>query len=295
MGCDLYHNFAESRAVFLTANSILGFDIARLCFEGPEQELTETVNAQPALFVVSVAALAAVREAGVEAAQAAGHSVGEYAALYAAGAFENLKDALLLVRRRGELMQAAGQEHPGKMAAVLGLAADRVQKAIEVGQRYGIVDAANFNSPAQVVISGEKDAVAKAGEAALALGAKRVVPLKVTGAFHSRRMHKAALKMAEELAKVNIRDPLFPVVANASAQYVRTSAEVRDALARQIAGSVLWEESVRRMVADGIDGFLEIGPGTTLAGLIKRIVPDVPVWSVGDGPSLDAFLEATNR
>ena len=289
MGRDLYDNFTSSRSIFETANAVLGFDLTRLCFEGPEDELTRTINTQPALFVTSAAALAVIKEHGIFPAVVAGHSIGEYAALYAAGAI-TLEDALRLTLCRGELMQHASEENPGTMAAVIGLNTDGVRKAVEMSQEFGVVDAANFNSPGQVVISGEPAAVSKAGEMALGLGAKRAILLKVGGAFHSRLMKSAAAAMEAELQKANISDPEIPVVANVSADYVRSADEIRLSLAQQITGSVLWEDSIRKIAADGIDAFLELGAGTTLAGMIKRIVPDVPVASVGDKASLEAFL-----
>jgi [acyl-carrier-protein] S-malonyltransferase len=291
MGKDLYDNFDCSRKLFDQADEILGSRLSSLCFEGPEEELVRTVNTQPALFVTSAAAHAALIETGeFRPFVTAGHSVGEYAALYAAGALK-FEDALCLVRRRGELMQMASEQNPGTMAAIIGLDADGVRKALEMSQDAGIVDAANFNSPGQVVISGEVEAVSKAGEAALALGAKRVIPLKVGGAFHSRLMKSAAEGMMIELYEAPISEPEVPIVANVSAEFVRAADGIRQALAKQVMGSVLWEDSVRKMVECGVTGFVELGAGTTLAGMIKRIVPDVPTASIGDKASLEEFLE----
>lgn len=290
MGKDLYDNFDSSRKLFEQADEILGFRLSSLCFEGPEEELVRTINTQPTLFVTSAAAHAAFLETGQHKPfVTAGHSVGEYAALYAAGAL-TFKEALRLVRRRGELMQIASEQNPGTMAAVIGLDADTVRKAVEMSQDAGIVDAANFNSPGQVVISGEPEAVSKAGEAALALGAKRVISLKVGGAFHSRLMKSAAEGMMIELAEAPISESEVPVVANVSAEFVRAADGIRQALAKQVMGSVLWEDSVRKMVECGVTRFVELGAGTTLAGMIKRIAPDVPTASIGNKASLEEFV-----
>lgn len=289
MGRDLYESFSAAREVFDTADSVLQFKLSQIMFEGPEDELTRTVNTQPALLVSSVAALRVLESKGVRPAATAGHSVGEYAALVAAGAI-GLEEAVRLVRRRGELMNEVGASQPGTMAAILGLPSAEVGTAVEKAQEAGIVDVANYNSPVQTVISGSPEAVEEAGRIAKELGAKRVVPLKVSGAFHSRLMREAADAMKAELDKAVIIDPPVPVIANVTADYVRTADEVRSALANQIIGSVRWEESIRRMAEDGINGFIEVGPGTVLAGLIGRIVKDIFVTSVGDTGSLDSLI-----
>jgi len=289
MGLSLYESFAVAKEVFDVADSALGFELSKLMFEGPEDVLTQTVNTQPALLVASVAALRVAESKGIKPTVAAGHSVGEYAALVAAGAIE-LADAVRLVRRRGELMNEAATSQPGMMAAVLGLSAEEVRSAVEKAQSAGAVDVANYNSPGQVVISGEPAAVEEAGRIAKEAGAKRVLPLKVSGAFHSRMMAEAAEAMKAELNRANIQDPVIPVVANVTADYVRTADEVRSALAGQITGSVRWEESVRKMAEDGIEGFIELGSGTVLAGLINRIVKDVFVTSVGDAKSVELVI-----
>lgn len=288
MARDLYESFSESRAILETANDVLGFDLKQLMFEGPEDDLTRTVNTQPALLTASVAVLVAVRSAGFKASFCAGHSVGEYAALVAGGALR-FEDAVKLVRRRGELMDAAAREHAGTMAAVIGLPAEEVKAAVDEAQVAGAVDVANYNSPGQVVITGEADAVAEAGRIAKERGAKRVLPLKVSGAFHSRLMSGAAEAMRAELECVTITDPTIPVIANVTADYVRTADDVRKALAEQVRGSVRWEESVRRMAADGAETFVELGPGNVLAGLVNRTLESPVVAGIGDKASLEAF------
>lgn len=292
MGKDLADTFPVARKIFDRANDVLGFDLASLCFEGPEEELKKTVNAQPALLTTSTAVLAVLLECEPMPVYAAGHSVGEYAALVAAQAI-SFEQALKLVRRRGELMQQAAEAHPGTMAAVLGLSADKVKQVVKDCRQSGIVDAANFNTPEQIVISGEVEAVRQACEAALAAGAKRTVELNVSGAFHSRLMADAASAMEDELEKAEISDPKVPVVANVTADFVYTAGEIRQALAKQVAGSVRWEESVRRMISDGVTQFVELGSGTVLAGMIRKIDRNVSVVSVGDAASVRKYATKT--
>ncbi|MBP6962799.1 MAG: ACP S-malonyltransferase [Armatimonadetes bacterium] len=289
MGKDLHDRFPVVRDVFDAADCTLGFPLSGLCFDGPEEDLRLTSNTQPALFTVSVAVLRLLESEGIRPDVVAGHSIGEYAALVAAraAAFEN---ALRLVRRRGELMQAAGVKYPGTMAAVIGLSADQVREICSRAQEVGIVDVANYNSPGQVVISGEARAVEAASGYASEAGAKRVMPLNVSGAFHSRLMQPAADELAAELAATAIVDADIPVVANATADYVRSADEIRSALSKQIAGSVRWEESILKMVSDGIGGFVEVGPGKVLGGLIKRTTDSADVANVGDVESLEAFV-----
>jgi [acyl-carrier-protein] S-malonyltransferase len=289
MGKDLYDLFPEAREVYDQADDILGIPVTRLCFEGPEDNLRLTVNTQPALFVTSIACLRLLEINGVRPAVVAGHSIGEYAALVAAGAL-TFESALPLVRKRGELMQEAAKEHPGAMAAIIGLDSESATNLCKQAAASGIVDVANFNSPGQIVISGETTAVEAASELARRAGARKVIPLNVSGAFHSPLMTGAAGKLAVELERVAFRDAEIPVVANVSADYVKTAGEIKDVLARQIAGSVRWEESVTRMVNDGVGLFVEVGAGKVLCGLIKRTVDSVEVANVGDAASLDEFL-----
>ena len=276
MGKELAESFPVAADVFARADKALGFSISDLCFNGPEDDLKQTINTQPALFVTSAAAFEVALQKGLSAAFAAGHSVGEYAALYAAGAF-SLEEGLKLVRTRARLMQEAGEANPGTMAAILGLSPDQVCQAIDKAAGAGIVTAANFNSPVQTVISGQVGAVARASEIATEMGAKRVVPLNVSGAFHSPLMQNAADALLEALKAAEINDPVTPVVANYTADFETTAAEVRDNLAKQITGSVRWVESVNRMLDAGAEGFIELGSGNVLAGLIKRIAPEAEI------------------
>lgn len=294
MGRDLYENSPAARQVFDAVDAACGFAVSRLCFEGPEEALKETKNTQPALFAVSVAALAACRETGLEPAAAAGHSVGEYAALVAAGAFD-VHTGARLVKARGEAMAEAAALRAGTMAAVLGL--DPGTVAESCGQVYneGVVITANLNAPGQVVVSGEVPAVEAVSALLKQKGAKRVVPLAVSGAFHSPLMDPASAVMKGVLELSEIQNPLSPIVANVTANYARTAHEVRENLARQVAGPVRWVETIERLVGDGYTTFIECGPGNVLAGLIKRIAPEAVTYSVGDTASLAAAKEAVRQ
>jgi len=272
MGQDLWEQSPAARAVFAQADDVLAFPLSKLCFAGPEEVLRETANAQPAILVVSLAALAALEEAAGERLSplfTAGHSLGEFTALVAAGALSGA-DALRLVRRRGELMSAAGQERPGAMAAVLGADDAAVEEACAEAAEAGTVIVANYNAPGQVVISGDPAAVARAGEVAKAKGARRVMALAVSGAFHSPLMAYAVRPFRGAVAECQIADPRVPVVGNVTATPLRTAAEVRDELTRQITSPVCWSRSVEYMAEHGAGQFVEVGPGRVLTGLAKR-------------------------
>ena len=293
MGQNLCAHSPAALAVFDEADSLIGTKLSTLCFYGPEESLRQTIHTQPALYVTSVAALRALREAGATPPEAvAGHSVGEYAALYAAGAFD-FETGLRLVERRAQEMHRATLSHPGAMAAVLGLTGPEVAAACAEAGGAGAVQPANFNGGGQVVISGSPEGVARASEIARTNGARRVLPLPVSGAFHSPLMAPAVEAMTYALADAAILDTALPVVANLSAEYETRADDIRASLAAQIDHPVLWEQSIGRLVADGFDTFVEVGAGTVLAGLMKRIAPDVPVYSVGDSTSVRAFVEAT--
>lgn len=294
MGKDLADSFPAAREVFAAADEELKVSLSRVMWEGEETELTLTHNAQPAILVHSLAVLAAVGSA-VAPLAAAGHSLGEYTAYAAAGSL-SLRDAVRLVRRRGELMWAAGEQRPGTMAVVIGLDAASVEQACrEVNASDGTVVAANLNSPEQVVLSGDPQAVSAAGERCKALGAKRVVPLKVSGAFHSPLMEPARLQLEFELQKIDLRDPRFPVIANVTGQPVRDAATARKLLGQQLTKPVRWVECMRTALAlAGSDvTFVEIGPGNVLAGLLRRIASGVRVVSLGTAAEVGSFLEAS--
>ncbi len=270
MGKDLYERITEAKGLFDQADAILGFSLTRICFEGPEEELRQTKNTQPAVFLHSMVVAKVYR--GAMGTMAAGHSLGEYSALVYARAV-TFKDALRLVRLRGELMQQAGVEQPGAMAAVVGLEPNVVGEVCCSAWEAGIVQAANFNSPGQIVISGSVPGVRKAMELAKARGAKMVKELPVSGAFHSPLMESAKSGLQSALERTEIRDASIPVYANVTAKPVQKADEIRQLLNDQLTSPVRWEETVRNMAADGASTFVEVGPGKVLQGLVKRIAP----------------------
>jgi len=290
MGRDLAERFPAARAVFEQADDALDVPLSRLMWDGPERELTLTHNAQPAILVHSLAAHAVVRDY-LQPVAAAGHSLGEYTAYAVVGAL-GLADAVRLVRRRGELMLEAGARRPGTMAAVIGLPGERVAEICAAVSANGVVVvAANLNAPDQTVISGDPAGVERAASALTEAGARRVLPLKVSGAFHSPLMASAADGLLAALDAVALGDPAAPVVANASAEPVRDGASARRLLAEQLIAPVRWVASMQRAaaLANGAP-FLELGPGAVLAGLLKRIVPGATVTSLGTADEVDAFL-----
>ena len=295
MGKDLAERFPAARATFAAIDEALGFGLSRLMFEGPESELTATHNAQPAILAHSAAVFAVAGPVvGTTAVAAAGHSLGEYSAYVAAQALTP-SDAARLVRKRGELMHRAGQQRPGTMAAVLGLPNAQVEAVCQsVSRKDAVVVAANLNAPDQTVISGDTDAVAKAGEACQARGAKRVIALKVSGAFHSPLMESAARALQPELERAPFGAPRLPVLANATAEAVTAAARARQLLVDQVTAPVRWVDCM--VQAGGLAGagarFLEIGPGNVLSGLLKRILPEATAVSLGTADELTRFLEA---
>ncbi|MGI4790814.1 MAG: ACP S-malonyltransferase [Janthinobacterium lividum] len=295
MGQNLCAHSEAARTVFEQADEYLGSKISTLCFYGPEEALKQTIHTQPALYVTSVAVLSALKERGVPAPEAvAGHSVGEYAALFAAGVFD-FETGLHLVERRAQEMHRAALSQPGAMAAVLGLTGPQVVAVCAEAETAGPVSAANFNGGGQVVISGSPEGVGKASELAKAAGAKRVLPLNVSGAFHSALMAPAVEAMEYALRDAVIQPVSIPVIANLTADYETTPDEIRTSLAAQIDHPVRWEETINRLVADRFDTFVEVGSGTVLAGLMKRIAPDVKVYSVGDSAAVEAFAETLGQ
>lgn len=292
MGKDLAERFEPARALFAAVDEALGIALSRLLWEGPEDELTLTHNAQPAILAHTLAVLAVVQHAMAPAA-GAGHSLGEYSAYVAAGALAAV-DAARLVRCRGEFMLEAGRRRPGAMAAVLGLDADRVAEVCAAESGDGrVVVAANLNAPDQTVISGDPEAVDRAGEHLKQLGAKRVVPLRVSGAFHSPLMAPAEVGLKAELARVAFRDPAFPVIANATAEPVRDAVTAKRQLGEQLTAPVRWVASMRRAAATAPEDvtFIEVGPGNVLSGLARRIVDGARTIALGTAEQVTAFLE----
>ena len=290
MGRDLYDTFPVARDLLDEADAILGYPLTRLCFEGPEEDLQQTIHAQPALFVVSLACLAVARAEGAltgRPAFLAGHSLGEYTALVAAEAL-SFADGLRLVHERGRLMHEAGERVPGAMAAVMGLPEDKVAAICEESG----AELCNLNSPRQAVIGGPLDAVERAIELARARGARHLARLNVSGAFHTSLMGPAADGMAQAIVGVPLAEARVPVVANSSAQPMVTADAIRDELLRQLCRPVLWQRSVEYMVAEGVTGFVEIGPGRVLTSLIRRIDDSVTVRNIADVPSIQEQEES---
>lgn len=295
MGRDLANNFPVAKAVFEEADQTLNFDLSGLCFNGPEEDLQLTANTQPAILTASVAAFRAISEKGITADFVAGHSLGEYSALVAANAL-SLSDALRLVRRRGQLMQEAVPVGVGAMAAILGIDAGKVAEACSAAAHDQICSAANFNSPTQIVIAGHKEAVERAVEECKARGAKRAMMLKVSAPFHSALMMPAQEQMAEPLSGSVFNDLAVPIVNNVDAAIVRSGEISRDALVRQISAPVRWTEIVTRLLGEGVETFVEVGPGKVLCGLVKAIAKDagkeVKLLNVEDQASLQTTIEA---
>jgi [acyl-carrier-protein] S-malonyltransferase len=282
MGRDLCERFSAAAELFAQADELLGFPLSRRCFEGPEEELRQTAITQPALFVHSAAACRVLQERGIRPAWVAGHSLGEYSALVAAGVFD-FAAGLELVRRRGQLMQEARQ---GSMAAVLGL---EDQQVVDLCNQVPGAVAANFNTPGQVVISGEVEAVARAGKLMAEAGAKRVVELPVSGAFHSPLMEPAARRLAELLRAVEFRAPQVPVFTNVAAAPVQDPRQLREQLIQQMTSPVLWTAIMQGLAGLGAESALEVGPGSVLRGLARRAAPQVKVAGAGTAEEIDAL------
>jgi len=290
MGKALAESYPICREAFEQADAALGEPLSRLCFEGPDDQLTLTENQQPAILAVSIAAFRLVQSLGVKPAFVAGHSLGEYSANVAAGTFD-FADALALVRRRGRYMQEAVPVGTGAMAAILGLDADTVARACEEAAQGEVVSPANINGGGQVVISGGRDAVTRAGARAKELGARRVVPLQVSAPFHCAMMKPAQDRLAPELRSLRAHDPCVPVVANVDAQPKRTASEAIGALVAQVSSPVRWEDVIRRLASEGVTTYVEVGPGSVLSGMVRRIHSGANVANIAT-PDDVAAIEA---
>jgi len=290
MGRDMYEKYPAARDIFDRANKALGFDITALCFGGAEEELKKTVNAQPAILTVSVACLAVMRQMGLRPDTAAGHSLGEYTALVAAGAL-NFEDAVTLVRLRGQYMQEAVPLGEGGMVAVLGMETGKISDICSgLSGPDGVVEAVNLNCPGQVVIAGDTRSLEKAVEVLNERGARKCLPLSVSAPFHSSLMRSAGEKLEASLSRVKIKDPEIPVLSNVTADYHGKTAEIKDLLVKQVSSPVRWEECVRKMIGDGTGIFVEVGPGKVISGLVRKIDRDVEVKNVEDSVSLEKIL-----
>lgn len=286
MGKDLYDNFEICRKTFDKASACLGFDIAKICFEGPEDKLKLTEIAQPAILTVSIAAYYAFNK---RSDAAAGHSLGEYSALVAAGSI-SFEDAVKTVNLRGKFMQEAVPVGQGAMAAVLGLDREKLLDCCKKASSAGVAEAANFNSPGQIVISGDVKGIEEAGRLCKEAGAKKVIPLAVSAPFHCSLMKSAADKLKVELDKIAINDPVIPVISNVTALPVTKASDVKGLLVKQVTGSVLWEDSINYMVKSGIDTFIEMGCGKVLSGLIKKTSEHVKIYNIEDSQGVNGLL-----
>jgi len=290
MGQALADAYPICRQTFEQADAALGEPLSHLCFEGPEDQLTLTENQQPAILAVSIAAFRLVESLGVKPAFVAGHSLGEYSANVAAGTID-FADALALVRRRGRYMQEAVPVGTGAMAAILGLDAATVARACEDAAHGEVVSPANVNGGGQVVISGGRDAVARAGARAKELGARRVIPLQVSAPFHCAMMKPAQDRLAPELRALHTHDPRVPIVANVDAQPKRTGADAIEALVAQVSSPVRWEDVISRLASEGVTTYVEVGPGTVLSGMVRRIHGEAKVANIAT-PEDVAAIEA---
>lgn len=289
MGKDLYENYESAKSVFDTADKVLGKSITTLCFEGPEDALKQTVNTQPCIVTMSISALESLKsELDVKPDYVAGHSLGEYCAMYASGVM-SLDNTLKAIQKRADLM---GATHGGAMSAVLNAPQGALEEALKEASSVGYIDVANYNSPAQVVITGDEAAVQKAGELLLAKGARRVVPLPVSGAFHSKFMENAGKEFENFVSDLELSNALIPVITNVDAQASTESSDFRIKMPKQIYSSVHWTQTIQKMAADGVEIFIEIGPGKVLAGLNKKIAPEASVFNVYDKASLEITVAA---
>jgi [acyl-carrier-protein] S-malonyltransferase len=291
MGRSLAESFPICRDTFAEADEALGEPLSALCFDGPDDRLMLTEHTQPAILAMSTAVARLAAAHGLRADFAAGHSLGEYSAHVAAGTL-SFADALRTVKRRGRFMQDAVPVGVGAMAAILGLDVDGVERACAEAAEGQIVTPANLNAPGQIVIAGHAEAVARAGQLAKVLGAKRAITLAVSAPFHCPLMRPAEEQLAPILRGLDSRDPAMPVVANVDTQPKRTAADAIDALVRQVSSPVRWEEGVRRLLAEGVTTFVELGPGSVLAGLIKKIDRGAAVFSIEDETGLELTLNA---
>ncbi|AIS52560.1 malonyl CoA-acyl carrier protein transacylase FabD [Thermoanaerobacter kivui] len=290
MGKDIYEKYEEAREIFEKADKALGFSISKLCFEGPEEELMKTENTQPAILTVCVALTKVLQNRGIKADVTGGLSLGEYASLVLSEALD-FEDAVRLVKNRGKYMQEVVPQGVGTMAAILGLENEVVEEICRVASEVGIVEPANYNCPGQLVISGEVKAVERAVELAKERGAKRAVVLAVSAPFHCSMLKKAGELLQKDLEKVEIKDLKITVISNVTADYAKKE-EVKDLLVKQVSHPVLWEQSVKKMIEEGVDTFIEIGPGKTLTGFVKKIDKSKAAYNFENEESLLKTLSA---
>ena len=291
MGKDLYENSNAAKEIFEIANSTLEKNISNLCFEGPEENLKQTVNTQPCIVTMSIAAMEALREkCNITPDYVAGHSLGEACAMFAAGVM-SLENTFKAIQKRADLMNSISG---GSMAAVLNASEEVLKAALEEGNKVGYVDVANYNSPAQVVITGAEDAVKAASDYLLANGVRRVVPLAVSGAFHSKFMKEVGEEFAQYVNEIVMNNASVPVITNIDAKPTIEVSEFKQKFPKQVYSSVYWTQTIEKMISEGVDTFIEIGPGKVLAGLNKKIAPEANVYNVFDLASLETTVETLN-
>ena len=289
MGKDIYENYTSAKTVYETADEVLGKSISNICFNGPEEDLKLTINTQPAIVTTSIALLEALKsELNITPDYTAGHSLGEYCAMYTAGVM-SLENTFKLIQKRAELM---GQTKGGAMAAVLNATDEQLKAGLEEGSKVGYVDVANYNSTVQVVITGDENAVKAAGDYMLANGVRRVVPLAVSGAFHSKYMENAGKEFEKYLADFELNNAKLPVITNVDANETLMADEFKSKMPKQISSSVHWTQTIQKMIENGVDTFVEIGPGKVLAGLNKKISMDITTYNVYDKDSLESTVNA---
>ncbi len=289
MGRELFTQYPIARQVFQLGDEVLGYPISLLCFNGPEEELRLTANTQPAILLTSAAILKIVEEHGLRPDFVAGHSLGEYTALIAAGSL-SIRDAVWLVRNRGIFMQQAVSPGQGTMAAILGLNTEQIKAICTQVAEYGIVEPANYNCPGQIVLAGETEAIKQAMALAQEYGAKRTLELSVSGPFHSSLLQNISIQLASILEKVIISRPWVPVAANCTAELVTSPLKIKTNLIQQVNHAVLWQQSIERLLAEGVTTFVEIGPGKVLSGLLKRIAKNIEMYNIEDRSSLEETL-----
>ncbi len=289
MGKDLYDNYEKAKEIFEFANDVLNKSITDLCFNGPEEALKQTINTQPGIVTMSIAALEAFRsELKIVPRFTAGHSLGEYCAMYCSGVMD-LETTLKAIQKRADLMS---EVKGGAMAAVLNAPSGSIERALEEGSKIGYIDIANYNSPLQIVLTGDENAVKKAGELLLEAGAKRFVPLAVSGAFHSKYLENASREFSSYVDSIEISSASIPVITNVDAAATISSDDFKNKMPRQICSSVHWTQTIENMIKNGVDTFVEIGPGKVLAGLNRKINPDIKTYNIFDCDSLKNTVES---
>ena len=294
MGKELYDNLSMAREIFEKADYELGFNISKLCFEGPIEKLNKTEFTQPAILTVSIAALRCLENMGINCEVAAGLSLGEYSALVCSNAL-NFEQAVKLVRKRGKYMEEAVPHGKGAMAAIIGLKEDDIKQCLNKASKKGIVEISNYNCPEQIVIGGEVEAVSEASNLLKEKGARKVIPLNVSGPFHTSMLKVASEKLYKDLEELNVKSMNIPVITNVTGQYIENTSDIKKNLKRQVMSSVMWEKTINTLIEDGIDTFVELGPGKVLTGFVKKINRRLNTYNVQDLRSLYKTVEALSN